>query len=90
VHATGLLHVHQGDFDGAIETFDAAAEQAAGLGLLFDLLGMQFRAAMLLGAAGRPEAKRFGEGGGDTVAEIAALIDDAELREAFLRTNAAH
>lgn len=89
VQAIGLLQMHQEDFDGAIESFDAAAEQAAGFGLLFDLLGIQFRAATMLGAAGRPEAERFGEAAADTVADIAALIDDAELREAFLRTNAA-
>ena len=87
--ATGLLQVYQGDFDGAVESFDAAADSASSLALLPDLLGIQFRAAMMLGTAGRPEAERFGEAAADTVADIAALIEDAELREAFLRTNAA-
>ena len=87
--ATGLLHVYRGEFDEAIASFEAAAEQATELGLLALLLGIQGRATMMLGAAGRPEAQRFGEAAGDTVAEIASLIEDAELRKTFLRTNTA-
>ena len=85
--ATGLLRVYRGDFDGAIESFDAAAELARRLDSLPDLLEVQFRAGLMLGAAGRQEAQRFRDGAGDTVAEIASLIEDAELRKAFLRTN---
>jgi class 3 adenylate cyclase/tetratricopeptide (TPR) repeat protein len=88
VQYEGLLQVHRGAFDDAVRSFDAAVDQARSLGLLSEVLGIQFRAAMMLGAAGRAEAQRFGEGAADTVAEIAALVEDAELRKAFLRTNA--
>ena len=83
----GLLHVHRGAFGDAVASFDVAVEQAKSLGLVPELLGIHFRAAMMLGAAGRQEAERFGEGAGDTVAEIASLLEDPELRKAFLRTN---
>ena len=85
----GLLHAYRGDFDDAVASFDVAVEQAKSLGLVSELLGIHFRAAMMLGAAGRPEAERFGEGAADTVAEIASLLEDPMLSKAFLRTNTA-
>ncbi len=84
----GLLQIDRGEFDDAVQSFDAAVDQASGFGLISEVLAIQFRAAMMLGAAGRTEAQRFGEGAADTVAEIAGLIEDPELRTAFLRTNA--
>jgi hypothetical protein len=86
VQYEGLMQIYRGAVDDAVQSFDAAVDQARGLGLLSEVLGIQFRAAMMLGEAGR--ADRFGKGAADTVAEIAALIEDAELRKSFLRTNA--
>jgi len=87
--ATGLLQANQGNFDAAVESFDAGAQTAARIGTLPDLLEIQGRAATILGEAGRDQAKRFGEEAADTVVEIASLIEEPELRKTFLRTNTA-
>ena len=85
--AQGLLQMYQGEFDDAVVSFDSAADSASALGTLPGLLEVQGRAAEMLGAAGRVEAQRFGDGAADTVVELASLFEDSELRKSFLRTN---
>ncbi len=84
----GILQLRRDDRDAAQASFDRAVEGATRMRLLPDLLSAQRRAVSMYAGADMPEAERFRDGAADTVAEIASLFEDPNLRKAFLRANA--
>jgi class 3 adenylate cyclase/tetratricopeptide (TPR) repeat protein len=77
-----------GDVERTAERLRAADDAATRMGMLPTALRVRAEAIRLLSTAGRQdEARGYRDAAADAVAAMAAMIRDANTREAFLRTN---